>query len=59
MLAGEEREKVQRIGRTDFVVQFIWIPTLEKDRKTVDPRSLKAGVDEKTDEKVSTPPATP
>jgi len=37
MLAGEERAKIQKVGRTDFVVQFIWIPIL-KNREDVDPR---------------------
>jgi len=38
MLAEQQKEKVQIIDRTDFVVQFVWIPTLEKIRKEVDPR---------------------
>jgi hypothetical protein len=38
LLAEQQREKIQEITRTDFVVQFIWLPTLEKDRKAEDPR---------------------
>lgn len=37
-LAGDEKQKIRFIDRTDFVVQFVWIPTLEKDRKDADPR---------------------
>ncbi len=38
LLAGDEKQKVRIIDRTDFVVQFVWIPTLEKDRPSTDPR---------------------
>ncbi len=38
VLAEQQKEKIQTITRTDFVVQFIWLPTLEKDRKAEDPR---------------------
>ncbi|MCX7386242.1 MAG: type IV pilus assembly protein PilM [Planctomycetales bacterium] len=38
LLAEQQIQKIQEIDRTDFVIQFVWIPTLEKDRKDVDPR---------------------
>ncbi len=38
LLKEQQKEKIQYIDRTDFVVQFVWIPTLEKGRKEVDPR---------------------
>ena len=38
LLAEQQKEKIQMIDRTDFVVQFVWLPTLEKDRKETDPR---------------------
>ena len=48
LLAEETKEKIQVIDRTDFVVQFVWIPTLEKDRKEVDPRpDVEEGADTK------------
>ena len=34
--SAKEAGKV--IDRSDFVVQFIWIPTIERDRKPEDPR---------------------
>lgn len=45
LLAGEERAEIQQIGRTEFVVQFIWIPTLADDRKPEDPRQPVAATD--------------
>lgn len=33
-----EKEAGKVIDRSDFVVQFIWIPTIERDRKSEDPR---------------------
>ena len=33
-----EKKELKVIDRTDFVVQFIWIPTVERDRKDADPR---------------------
>ncbi len=50
MFKGKEKKEVKELDRTDFVVQFIWIPTIERDRKEKDPR-----VAESTDG--STPPA--
>ena len=38
LLAEQQKLKVEVIDRTDFVVQFVWLPTLEKGRKDVDPR---------------------
>jgi len=38
LLEEQQKEKIQFIDRTDFVVQFVWIPTLEKARKLTDPR---------------------
>jgi type IV pilus assembly protein PilM len=34
-----EKQQIQTVTRTDFVVQFVWIPTLERDRKVLDPRA--------------------
>jgi type IV pilus assembly protein PilM len=41
LLAESEKEKIQIIDKTNFVVQFIWIPTLDKPelRPDVDPRA--------------------
>jgi hypothetical protein len=33
-----EKKELKVIDRTDFVVQFIWTPTVERDRKDTDPR---------------------
>ncbi|MFN9721543.1 MAG: type IV pilus assembly protein PilM [Planctomycetota bacterium] len=38
MFKGKEKKEVKEVDRTDFVVQFIWIPTIERDRKEQDPR---------------------
>lgn len=35
----EELTEAKPIDRTDFIVQFIWIPTIERDRKEADPRA--------------------
>ena len=41
-----EKKEVKFIDRTDFVVQFIWTPTVERDRKDADPRvPVSAGAD--------------
>ena len=41
-----EKKQLKVIDRTDFVVQLIWIPTVERDRKDVDPRApVSAGTD--------------
>ena len=34
-----EKKQLKVIDRTDFVVQLIWIPTVERDRKVADPRA--------------------
>jgi hypothetical protein len=34
-----EKKELKVIDRTDFVVQFIWTPTVERDRKETDPRA--------------------
>ncbi len=47
LLEEQQKEKIQYIDRTDFVVQFVWIPTLEKARKEVDPRPPVAETAEK------------
>lgn len=33
-----EKKELKVIERTDFIVQFIWTPTVERDRKETDPR---------------------
>ena len=38
MFRESEKEAGKIIDRSDFVVQFIWIPTIERDRKAEDPR---------------------
>lgn len=38
----QEQKEIQILDRTDFVVQFIWTPTIERDRKTEDPRAAAA-----------------
>jgi type IV pilus assembly protein PilM len=41
-----EKKELKVIDRTDFVVQFIWIPTVERDRKDADPRApVSTGTD--------------
>ncbi len=41
-----EKQATKVIDRTDFVVQFIWIPTVERDRKDADPRApVSAGTE--------------
>ena len=42
-----EKKELKVIDRTDFVVQFIWTPTVERDRKDVDPRApVSTGTEE-------------
>jgi hypothetical protein len=36
------QQAIQTLSRTDFVVQFVWIPTIERDRKDADPRTPPA-----------------
>ncbi len=43
-----EKQAVRIIDRTDFIVQFVWVPTIERDRKEVDPRALAPGESEST-----------
>ena len=38
----QEQKQIQMLDRSDFVVQFIWTPTVERDRKTEDPRVTAA-----------------
>ena len=38
----QEQKEIQILDRTDFVVQFIWTPTIERDRKPEDPRATAA-----------------
>jgi hypothetical protein len=38
----QEQKEIQILDRTDFVVQFIWTPTIERDRKPEDPRAAAA-----------------
>ncbi|MFO1004018.1 MAG: type IV pilus assembly protein PilM [Planctomycetaceae bacterium] len=33
-----EKKELKVIDRTDFIVQFVWKPTVERDRKDADPR---------------------
>lgn len=42
VFAEKEQKEVRMIDRTDFVVQFIWTRTLERDRKAEDPRKATA-----------------
>jgi len=42
VLADSEKKNMQIIEQTDFVVQFVWIPTLGKDRSDKDTRALAA-----------------
>ncbi len=42
-----EKKELKVIERTDFVVQFIWVPTVERDRKETDPRApVSTGTEE-------------
>ena len=38
----QEQKQIQMLDRSDFVVQFIWTPTVERDRKPEDPRVTAA-----------------
>ena len=38
-----EKQAVKIVDRTDFIVQFVWVPTIERDRKEVDPRAPAPG----------------
>lgn len=38
-----EKRAVKIVDRTDFIVQFVWVPTIERDRKEVDPRASAPG----------------
>ena len=38
----QEQKQIQVLNRSDFVVQFIWTPTVERDRKPEDPRVTAA-----------------
>ena len=38
LLVETELKEIVLVDRTDFVVQFVWIPTLEDERQDVDPR---------------------
>lgn len=38
VFAEKEQKEIKVIDRTDFVVQFIWTRTLERERKAEDPR---------------------
>ncbi len=55
VFAEQEKKEIQQIERTDFVVQFIWTRTLERDRKPEDPRKATAEGGAPAD---STAPAT-
>ncbi len=53
-----EKQEIKLIDRTDFVVQFIWIPTLERDRKNLDPRAaLSTGGESSGSEATESTPA--
>lgn len=39
VFSEKEKKEIQIIDRTDFVVQFIWVPTIERERKAEDPRA--------------------
>jgi len=42
----QQQKQIQILDRSDFVVQFIWSPTVERDRKPEDPRvTAAAGTD--------------
>jgi len=43
-----EKQAVRIIDRTDFIVQFVWVPTIERDRKEVDSRAPARGESEST-----------
>ena len=57
------KKEVKILDRTDFVVQFVWTPTLEKDRKNLDPRVTSTGSTDSagaaTTETPATTPAVP
>jgi hypothetical protein len=38
-----EKQAVKIVDRTDFIVQFVWVPTIERERKEVDPRAPAPG----------------
>ena len=44
----QDKAQIRLIDRTDFVVQFIWVPTIERDRKVLDPRAPQTTGDPST-----------
>jgi hypothetical protein len=56
MFEEKKRGEVREVERTDFVVQFIWVPTIERDRKAEDPSLAKSAG---TTGQPAAPPATP
>lgn len=48
MFKGKEKKEVKEVDRTDFIVQFIWIPTIERNRKEKDPRTPEATAGDST-----------
>jgi len=39
----QQQQDIQVLERTDFIVQFIWKPSIERDRQDTDPRLASEG----------------
>jgi len=53
-----EKQAVRVLERTDFIVQFVWVPTIERDRTETDPRTPAASESETTTDSESATPDT-
>jgi len=53
------QQAIQTLSRTDFVVQFIWTPTITRDRKDVDPRTPPADAADPANPGGAAPATTP
>jgi hypothetical protein len=53
------QQAIQTLSRTDFVVQFIWTPTITRDRKDVDPRTPPPDAADPANPGAAAPATTP
>jgi len=55
--AEAEAKQLQLLERTSFVLQFAWVPTVERDRVEVSPREAEASAAAGTDAAAPAQPA--
>ena len=55
--AEAETKQLQLLERTSFVLQFAWVPTVERDRLEVSPRDAEASAAAGTDAAAPVQPA--